>query len=62
MHPHKPKLALELAIRHAEKNFNFFLRPFLKKSPAAFGLLTYGMHTKIVDYQNNRISLSSKSR
>ena len=24
MQPHKPKLALELAIRHSEKNFNFF--------------------------------------
>jgi hypothetical protein len=31
MQPHKPKLALELAIRHADKNFNFFSPSLLEK-------------------------------
>ena len=31
MQPHRPKLALELAIRHADKNFNFFSPSLLEK-------------------------------
>ena len=31
MQPHRPKLALELAIHHADKNFNFFSPSLLEK-------------------------------